>query len=206
MLGLLASGTACRSSPPLDDPPAASLAQPAITVSGERGPLAPQAAALLVPLRELVMAMDARERLPQIYELALHYLGVDPAKNPRFLMATALSAAGARVTETADGLTIHGTGGEPLPGGANAIATHLDHRIAMSFALFNILVLVSRTSNSFLGPFLAKRIELRIAATQVIARAAPAPAACRTSARRARPSRASQDRSGGPRPRRRCGA
>jgi hypothetical protein len=35
-------------------------------------------------------------------------------------------------------------------------------RIAMSFALFNILVLVSRTSNSFLGPFLAKRIELRI--------------------------------------------
>ena len=36
-------------------------------------------------------------------------------------------------------------------------------RIAMSFALFNILVLVSRTSNSFLGPFLAKRIESRIA-------------------------------------------
>lgn len=35
-------------------------------------------------------------------------------------------------------------------------------RIAMSFALFNILVLFSRTSNSFLGPFLAKRIETRI--------------------------------------------
>ncbi len=35
-------------------------------------------------------------------------------------------------------------------------------RIAMSFALFNILVLVSRMSNSFLGPFLAKRIETRI--------------------------------------------
>lgn len=32
-------------------------------------------------------------------------------------------------------------------------------RIALSFALFNILVLVSRTSNGFLGPFLAKRIE-----------------------------------------------
>ncbi len=29
-------------------------------------------------------------------------------------------------------------------------------RIAVSFALFNILVLVSRLSNSFLGPFLAK--------------------------------------------------
>jgi hypothetical protein len=36
-------------------------------------------------------------------------------------------------------------------------------RIAMSFALFNMLVLVSRTSNSFLGPILAKRIETRIA-------------------------------------------
>ena len=35
-------------------------------------------------------------------------------------------------------------------------------RIAMSFALFNILVLFSRTSNSFLGPFLAKRIETRL--------------------------------------------
>ncbi|ELX08392.1 hypothetical protein Jab_2c04400 [Janthinobacterium sp. HH01] len=32
-------------------------------------------------------------------------------------------------------------------------------RIAVSLALFSILVLVSRTSNSFLGPFLAKRIE-----------------------------------------------
>jgi hypothetical protein len=37
-------------------------------------------------------------------------------------------------------------------------------RIAMSFALFNILVLVSRLSNSFLGPFLAKRIENRLGA------------------------------------------
>jgi hypothetical protein len=36
-------------------------------------------------------------------------------------------------------------------------------RIAMSFALFNILVLISRTSNGFLGPFLAKRIETRLA-------------------------------------------
>ena len=32
-------------------------------------------------------------------------------------------------------------------------------RIAVSFALFNILVLVSRTSNSFQGPFQAKRVE-----------------------------------------------
>jgi hypothetical protein len=36
-------------------------------------------------------------------------------------------------------------------------------RIAMSFALFNLLVLVSRMSNSFLGPFLAKRVETGLA-------------------------------------------
>ncbi len=36
-------------------------------------------------------------------------------------------------------------------------------RIAVSFALFNILLLVSRTSNGFLGPFLAKRIETALA-------------------------------------------
>lgn len=37
-------------------------------------------------------------------------------------------------------------------------------RIAVSLALFSILVLVSRTSNSFLGPFLAKRVESNITA------------------------------------------
>lgn len=36
-------------------------------------------------------------------------------------------------------------------------------RIAVSFALLSILVLVSRTSNSFLGPFLAKRVETNLA-------------------------------------------
>jgi 3-phosphoshikimate 1-carboxyvinyltransferase len=51
------------------------------------------------------------------------------------VMATALTAAGARVRETGDGLVIEGTGGEPLPGTAGAIATHLDHRIAMSMAV-----------------------------------------------------------------------
>ena len=49
-------------------------------------------------------------------------------------MAAALTAAGARVQETADGLTIHGSGGEPLSGGG-PITTHLDHRIAMSMAI-----------------------------------------------------------------------
>jgi len=51
------------------------------------------------------------------------------------VMAAALSAAGARVTETEDGLTITGTGGDALPGTKGPIATHLDHRIAMSMAI-----------------------------------------------------------------------
>jgi 3-phosphoshikimate 1-carboxyvinyltransferase len=51
------------------------------------------------------------------------------------VMATALTSAGARVRETEDGLVIEGTGGAPLPGTDGAIATHLDHRIAMSMAI-----------------------------------------------------------------------
>jgi 3-phosphoshikimate 1-carboxyvinyltransferase len=53
------------------------------------------------------------------------------------VMRAALELAGATVTETEDGLVIDGTGGEPLQGtpeGA-AVATHLDHRIAMSMAV-----------------------------------------------------------------------
>jgi hypothetical protein len=38
-------------------------------------------------------------------------------------------------------------------------------RIAVSFALFNVLVLLSRTSNSIQGPFLAKRVEENLAHT-----------------------------------------
>jgi len=52
------------------------------------------------------------------------------------VMRAALELAGARVTETEDGLIIDGTGGDPLPGGnAQPVATHLDHRIAMSMAI-----------------------------------------------------------------------
>ncbi len=52
------------------------------------------------------------------------------------VMAAALTAAGVRVEEHEDGLTIHGTGGEPLRGTSNArVKTHLDHRIAMSMAV-----------------------------------------------------------------------
>lgn len=52
------------------------------------------------------------------------------------VMAAALTAAGARVEEQEDGLTIHGSGGEPLRGTSNArVKTHLDHRIAMSMAV-----------------------------------------------------------------------
>ncbi|WP_447762042.1 3-phosphoshikimate 1-carboxyvinyltransferase [Sphingopyxis panaciterrae] len=50
------------------------------------------------------------------------------------VMATGLDAIGARVEESADGLIIDGTGGDPLPGRAT-IAGHLDHRICMSFAI-----------------------------------------------------------------------
>ena len=49
---------------------------------------------------------------------------------------------------------------------AARIAGVRTRRIAMSFALFNVLVLLSRVSNSFLGPFLAKRIENALAAGQ----------------------------------------
>ena len=55
------------------------------------------------------------------------------------VMAAALAAAGAQVTETEDGLVIEGTGGEPLIGTAAAIATHLDHRIAMSMAVAGLV-------------------------------------------------------------------
>lgn len=52
------------------------------------------------------------------------------------VMAAALMAAGARVSENEDGLVIEGSGGDPLRGTANAsVETHLDHRIAMSMAV-----------------------------------------------------------------------
>ncbi len=50
---------------------------------------------------------------------------------------------------------------------AARIAGVRTRRIAVSFALFNVLVLISRTSNSFQGPFLAKRIELSLHAGAV---------------------------------------
>ncbi|MEO7178015.1 MAG: 3-phosphoshikimate 1-carboxyvinyltransferase [Allosphingosinicella sp.] len=49
-------------------------------------------------------------------------------------MAEGLRAIGARVEDVADGLTIEGTGGEPVPGGAT-IDPRLDHRVAVSFAV-----------------------------------------------------------------------
>lgn len=49
-------------------------------------------------------------------------------------MARGLRAIGANVEESDDGLIIEGSGGAPLAGGAS-IASELDHRIAMSFAV-----------------------------------------------------------------------
>ncbi len=51
-------------------------------------------------------------------------------------MARGLEANGGRVEETRDSLTVHGTGG--LKGGAT-VATHLDHRIAMSFLVAGLV-------------------------------------------------------------------
>jgi 3-phosphoshikimate 1-carboxyvinyltransferase len=63
------------------------------------------------------------------------------------VMAQALTLAGARVEERADGLLIEGTGGEPLRGTpaasaeapAQAVAACLDHRIAMSMAVAGLV-------------------------------------------------------------------
>ncbi|WP_239026404.1 3-phosphoshikimate 1-carboxyvinyltransferase [Novosphingobium decolorationis] len=56
------------------------------------------------------------------------------------VMASALTAAGATLEEREDGLVITGTGGKPLPGtrAGIEIATHLDHRIAMSMAVAGV--------------------------------------------------------------------
>lgn len=53
------------------------------------------------------------------------------------VMAQGLQACGISCEELADGLIIEGRGGDPVPGGAT-IATRLDHRIAMSFAVLGL--------------------------------------------------------------------
>ena len=52
-------------------------------------------------------------------------------------MAEGLIACGVRVEELPDGLIIEGTGGALVPGGAT-VASRLDHRIAMSFAVLGL--------------------------------------------------------------------
>ena len=51
-------------------------------------------------------------------------------------MADGLRANGVRVEDTADSLTVHGSAA--VPGGAT-VATHLDHRIAMSFLVLGLV-------------------------------------------------------------------
>ena len=53
-------------------------------------------------------------------------------------MAAALGAIGAKVEEREYGLVIQGSTGAPLAGGG-PIATHLDHRIAMSMAVAGLV-------------------------------------------------------------------
>lgn len=52
-------------------------------------------------------------------------------------MAAGLKAAGVQVEELPDGLIVEGRGGDKVPGGAT-VATYLDHRIAMSFAVLSL--------------------------------------------------------------------
>ncbi len=54
------------------------------------------------------------------------------------VMATGLRAIGVNVEELPDGLIVDGRGGEPFSGGAT-VAAHLDHRIAMSFAIAGLV-------------------------------------------------------------------
>jgi 3-phosphoshikimate 1-carboxyvinyltransferase len=49
-------------------------------------------------------------------------------------MRAALSANGVATDEHADGLTVHGSGGEKIAGGGT-VETKLDHRIAMSMTV-----------------------------------------------------------------------
>jgi 3-phosphoshikimate 1-carboxyvinyltransferase len=60
------------------------------------------------------------------------------------VMAAGLGACGVPCTELPDGLSISGSGGDPVPGGAT-IAAHLDHRIAMSFAVLGLNARVAVT-------------------------------------------------------------
>ncbi len=53
-------------------------------------------------------------------------------------MARGLEAIGVVVEEREDGLVITGSGGAPLRGGG-PVATLLDHRIAMSFAVAGLV-------------------------------------------------------------------
>ena len=53
-------------------------------------------------------------------------------------MAEGLRMIGAQVEELKDGLIIDGRGGDPFPGGG-PVATKLDHRIAMSFAVAGLV-------------------------------------------------------------------
>ena len=56
-------------------------------------------------------------------------------------MANALTLAGVSLEENEDGLTIHGTGGDPVRGTPNGVGveTKLDHRIAMAMAIAGLV-------------------------------------------------------------------
>lgn len=59
-------------------------------------------------------------------------------------MARGLEACGVRIEEDEDTLIVHGMGAGGMPGGATC-ATHLDHRIAMSFLVAGMAAKASIT-------------------------------------------------------------
>ncbi|WP_414900656.1 3-phosphoshikimate 1-carboxyvinyltransferase [Sphingomonas flavalba] len=64
------------------------------------------------------------------------------------VMAEGLRTIGARVEELEDGLIVEGSGGEPLAGGGT-VASHLDHRIAMSLAVAGLAARKAVTIDDF---------------------------------------------------------
>ncbi|MBC7147016.1 MAG: 3-phosphoshikimate 1-carboxyvinyltransferase [Thioclava marina] len=84
------------------------------------------------PVLSVVAAFaDGVTRMPGVHELRVKESDRIDA------MARGLEANGVKIEEDEDTLIVHGCGPEGVPGGGTA-ATHLDHRIAMSFMVLGM--------------------------------------------------------------------
>jgi citrate synthase len=70
-------------------------------------------------------------------DIATNFLWMLNGEKPTDAMAKGLRACGVAVEEDADTMIVHGMGADGVPGGATC-ATHLDHRIAMSFLILGL--------------------------------------------------------------------